>query len=76
MNIWAVIERGGFGALKSDSIHHFFRNAPKVYDVDSHQWWTIVDMKMSESVHGSSVLVIDKVDHHYIAVISLKLACN
>jgi hypothetical protein len=24
--------------------------------------------------HGSSVLVIDKVDHHYIAVISLKLA--
>jgi hypothetical protein len=25
--LWAVMERGRFGALKSDSTHHFFRNA-------------------------------------------------
>jgi hypothetical protein len=25
--LWAVMKRGRFGALKSDSTHHFFRNA-------------------------------------------------
>jgi hypothetical protein len=26
-NLWAVMKLGGFGTLKSDSTHHFFRNA-------------------------------------------------
>jgi hypothetical protein len=26
-NLWAVMKAGGFGALKSHSTHHFFRNA-------------------------------------------------
>ena len=27
VKLWAVMKEGGFGALKSDSTHHFFRNA-------------------------------------------------